>query len=613
MKRSNRRFIAIITFILVLIGMWAPNGIYANTTMESTMVYAQVDLDSEEVETYGEASLIYGDVTYYGVRETSTIWRFMIDAETIDVTTIDQITLYDGEGVPYSFPDAVYAFHLDELIESSEPDVGEVEAIPDVVEPTDPPLVEPKPSSEAPVAEEVTAPSVTPSVDINLGVLGADGPIERVLARDLVTYRLMIDVSGAPIENLSVTNAVPEALTVVVDSVEIIGPEGAMAPTTVSGPPAFSWTFPTIPVGTTTIQFDAFTPDVTSETSVTNMFCIGVEDETVPAACTEANVTVVPNETIGLEVGKEANIDQAVVGGMIPYTFIIENTGETALTITSIEDEFFSGDIDAKAVDTFNANVRKRLLALVGDDGLLAGERVETTVNLAIPSDYDRTNAPEIGNVFRVAATDVYGRVIDAESQQIVLLNQADFTVTKTVSPETVHPGEAIRYTYTITNTSNVTLYFIDVIDEWTSGALTTKEQSETTETLRDGMHALAEVENGLIPGEEVVLEMEKVLLPSYDVRAGAVLTNQTTFTFGVNQEVRVSRMAEATVHVKQATPERADDSVYVPEPTTPVTPNQATLPMTGTTETWGTVLGLVLIVLGLLFLTHRRRPSTKV
>ncbi|RHB48424.1 LPXTG cell wall anchor domain-containing protein [Exiguobacterium sp. AM39-5BH] len=620
MRNTAHRFIALITFVLLLISMWAPNAANADTTLAPTTLYAQIELSTEEIEAYDDASLIYADVTYYGAREASTIWRFMIDATEVDVTTIDQVTLYDEAGVPYSFPGAVYAFQLEELTgESSEPGDDGTEPVPDVDTPVEPPLVEPEPAPEEPVTEEVTAPSATPAVAIDQLVLGADGPIERVLSGDLVTYRLVIDVTGTSIENLSVSNTVPEALTVVADSVEVLGPEGAVAPTTVSGPQAFNWTFPTIPVGTTTIQFDTFAPDVASETVVTNTFCTGVEDETVSPACSEANVTVVPNETIGLEVGKEANIDQAVVGGMIPYTFVIENTGETALTITSIEDQFFSGDIDAKAVDTFNANVRERLLALVGEDGLLAGERVETTVNLSIPSDYDRMNAPEIGNVFRVAATDAYGRVIDAESQQIVLLNQDDFTVTKTARPETVHPGEAIRYTYTITNTSNVTLYFVDVIDEWTSGALTTKEQRETTETLRDGMRGLAEVENGLVPGEEVVLEMEKVLLPSYDVRAGAVLTNRTTFTFEVNREARVSRTVEATVHVKQSIPEPGNDdrddqeeSVYVPEPTTPVTPNQETLPMTGTTKTWGTVFGLVLIVLGLLFLTHRRRPSTK-
>lgn len=617
MRNTNRRIFALITFVLVLIGMWAPNGVYANTTMTPTPIYAQIDLSPEEIEAYDDASLIYDDVTYYGARESSTIWRFMVDAADVDVTTIDQVTLYNGEGVPYSFPDAVYAFHVEELAgESTEPGDDGTETVPDVETPVEPPLVESEPSPEEPVTEEVTAPSATPVVAIDQLVLGADGPIERVLGGDLVTYRLVIDVTGAPVENFSVSNTVPEALTVVADSVEVLGPEGSVPPTTVSGPPAFDWTFPTISVGTTTIQFDVFAPDVTDETVVTNTFCIGVEgaDELIPAECAEATVTVVPNETIGLEVGKEANIDQAVVGGVIPYTFVIENTGETALTITSIEDEFFSGDIDADKVEAFNSDVREQLMALIGENGLAAGERVEATVNLTIPSDYDRTNAPEIGNVFRVGVTDSYGRVVDAESQQIVLLNQADFTVTKVASPGTVHPGEAIRYTYTITNTSNVTLYFVDVIDEWTSGALTTKEQRETTETLRDGMQALAEVENGLIPGEEVVLEVEKVLLPSYDVRAGAVLTNRTTFTFEVNREARVSRTAEATVHVKQAIPEpERDESVYVPEPTTPVTPDQATLPMTGSTETWGTVIGLVLIVLGLLFVTHRRRPSTKV
>lgn len=628
MGSAKRQVTALIALFVLLIGMLTPNVLHAE---ETSTIFAQVELTVEEADSLYEASLVYEDVTYYGVRETADSWRFMIDAEHVDSALIETITLYDEERVPYSFtaftitaePAAEAIASASEAIgneEESEPVTDAEEAV-EAVEATTEQTVDAEEVVEQPLAEvetmveEVAATTVAPTVTIEKLALGADGAITEVLAGDLLTYRLVINVDGAPIENFSVSDTVPEALTVVADSVEVLGPDGVETPvpTVVSGPPAFYWTFPVIPVGTTTIQFDTFAPDVDMETDVTNTFCIGVEgpDEAIPADCTDVTVTVVPDKVIGLEVGKEANIDQAVVGGMIPYTFVIENTGDTTLTITSIEDEFFSGGIDADAVKAFNETVNTRLTDLIGTDGLAPGERVETTVNLEVPSDYDDTTHPEIGNVFRVAASDEFGRVVDAESQQIVLLNRIDFTVTKVANPKTVHPGDTIVYTYTITNTSNVTLYFVDVMEEWTSGALTETEQQETTETLRDGMRALAEVENGLVPGEEIVLEMEKVLLPSYDVRAGGTLTNRVTFTFEVSGN-RVSRSAEATVHVKQAIPEREDDSVYVPEPTTPVTPEQGTLPLTGSTGTWVTALGLVLIILGLFALTHWRRPSRK-
>ncbi|TCI56788.1 LPXTG cell wall anchor domain-containing protein [Exiguobacterium sp. SH5S13] len=496
MRSATKRFTAFITLFVLLIGMWAPNVLYASDTTETSMLYVQVDLTAEEQATLDEASLVYADITYYGVRETADVWRFIVDVQAVETSLIDQVTLYNEEGVPYSFTPASITAEL--------------------------------PIEELPIEEpalEVTESGVT-------------------------------DESSEPVSEVA-------------------------------------------------------EPGVTAESSES------VDEETEPA--TEAPMieevaatTVEPAVAIGLEVGKEANIDQAVVGGSIPYTFVIENTGDATLTITSIEDEFFSGGIQDDAITAFNEEVRSKLTALIGDDGLASGERVETTVILDVPSDYDQVMHPEVGNIFRVAATDESGRVVNAESQQIVLLNRLDFTVTKVANPQTVHPGETILYTYTLTNTSNVTLYFVDVVEEWTSGALTAKEQRETTEVLRDGMRALAEVENGLIPGEEVVLELEKVLLPSYDVRAGGILTNRVTFTFEVNEAARVSRAAETTVHVKQAIPEREDEEAYVPEPTTPVSPEQGTLPMTGTTETWATVIGLVLIVLGLLFFTHRRRPSSK-
>ncbi|TCI76616.1 LPXTG cell wall anchor domain-containing protein [Exiguobacterium sp. SH0S1] len=475
MRSATKRFTAFITLFVLLIGMWAPNVLYASDTTETSTLYVQVDLTAEEQATLDEASLVYADITYYGVRETADVWRFIVDVQAVETSLIDQVTLYNEEGVPYSFTPASITAEL--------------------------PIEEP--------ALEVTESGVT-------------------------------DESSEPVSEV----AEPATEAPMIEEV--------------------------------------------------------------------AATTVEPAVAIGLEVGKEANIDQAVVGGSIPYTFVIENTGDATLMITSIEDEFFSGGIQDDAVTAFNEEVRSKLTALIGDDGLASGERVETTVILDVPSDYDQVMHPEVGNIFRVAATDESGRVVNAESQQIVLLNRLDFTVTKVANPQTVHPGETILYTYTLTNTSNVTLYFVDVVEEWTSGALTAKEQRETTEVLRDGMRALAEVENGLIPGEEVVLELEKVLLPSYDVRAGGILTNRVTFTFEVNEAARVSRSAETTVHVKQAIPEREDEEAYVPEPTTPVSPEQGTLPMTGTTETWATVIGLVLIVLGLLFFTHRRRPSSK-
>ncbi|MCT4783476.1 MULTISPECIES: DUF7507 domain-containing protein [Exiguobacterium] len=628
MTHATRRWTAWIALVALLIGLLTPNVLYAET---SSTIYVQVDLTTEEADRLFESSLVYEDVTYYGVRETADTWRFMIDAARVDGSLIDTVTLYDEARVPYSFT----AFTITEetvtapatTLETEVPVVEDVQEEPLVEEPVaeetplaEVPVAEPpaeEPVAEAPVAEvevmteEAAATSLTPSVAIDKLALGADGEITEVLAGDLLTYRLVIHVAGAPLENVSVTDAVPEALTVVADSIEVIGPEGVETPipTVVSGPPAFNWTFPVIPVGTTVIQFDTFAPDLEMEMDVTNTFCIGVENEAIPNDCADVTVTVVPNEMIGLEVGKEANIDQAVVGGMIPYTFIIENTGETSLTVTSIEDEFFDGGMSAEAIRVFNETLQTRFDALIGEDGLAPGERVETTINLEVPDDYDAATEPEIGNIFRVAATDEYGRVIDAESQQIVLLDRIDFTVTKEANSKTVHPGDAIVYTYTITNTSNVTLHFVDVMEEWTSGALTVTEQRDATEALRNGMRALAEVENGLVPGEEVVLEMEQVLLPSYDVRAGETLTNRVTFTFEVSGN-RVSRSAEATVHVKQAIPEREDDSAYVKDPTTP--PTQGTLPMTGSTSTWVTALGLLFLLVGLMTFMYRRRPSNK-
>ena len=65
----------------------------ADTT---TFRYIQVNLTDEESETLYESSLVYEGITYYGARESADVWRFMIDAEVVDDSLIDLITLYDA-------------------------------------------------------------------------------------------------------------------------------------------------------------------------------------------------------------------------------------------------------------------------------------------------------------------------------------------------------------------------------------------------------------------------------------------------------------------------------------------------------------------------------------
>lgn len=497
MTYINQRFATFFTILIFLIGFAIPtiHPVHADTYQ---IRYIQIDLTERETELLFESSLVYNDFTYYGVRESANVWRFLIDEEIVDDTLIDLVTLYDESGVPYTF---------------------------------------------------------TPA-------------------------------------------SITEMFPVVPDEEEPIDSEGAVATD-------------------------------------------GVNE---PAPETEPVVQEAPGDMplplLAIDVGKEAGIDKAVVGGVIPYTFFIENTGSTPIFINSITDDFFSGGMTDRIIEDFNDQVTTSLTDLIGDDGILPGERVEVTHELMIPKDYPRTIHPEIGSVFRVIAIDSYDRVIEAESPQIVLLQDLDFTVMSTSEKSTVHPGEAVMYTYTLINTSNVTLYFADVSLDWSSGALTLEEQRLADERLYKVVRDLPIFDGGFGPGEEIVFSFEQSLLPSYDVRAGSELVNEVTFTLEVNDDARVSRSVETAVAVKQPFPEieTEEPKTEVDQPEVeqqvteveqikfeqrdpkveqtdmieqPVTPVQEVLPMTGETENvWRVMLGIVMLALGLVFMINRGQRS---
>ncbi|MGA9467310.1 MAG: LPXTG cell wall anchor domain-containing protein [Exiguobacterium marinum] len=492
MKHNIQRIVALFTILMFLSTLFTIHVAHADTV---TFRYIQVNLSQEETKTLYESSLVYEDVTYYGVRESANVWRFMIDAESVDDSLIDLVTLYDAEGVPYTFSPTT--------ITDSYP-----------VEVEEPPAIEEPDESE----------EVMPPVD-------------------------------------------PEPV------VEEAAPE------------------PTLP-------------------------------------------------KLAIEAVNIAGVNRAVVGGDIPYTFIVKNTGDTALKVTNFSHEYVSGDVDHLSIESFNQEIFNQLFDLIGDDGLLPGEQVEVTDVLAIPTDYSFSVHPEIGSVFQVIGVDEFDRIVTSESQQIILLQKPDFTVSATSEKATVQPGEPVRYTYTITNTSKITLFLSDAMLTWPNGALTEEERNMANRRFREQVEAIPIFIDGFGPEEEVTFSFELPLFPSYDLRAGAELIQRATFTFQVNEDVAVTRSVDVPVGVKQAVPSKEEPKqeskkqqqelktedvsvvkIVVQESGAPPVEHvdesdtyaQDLLPMTGEADdAWHAMIGTLLFASGLLLLIRRKHPSTK-
>ncbi|MFN3632804.1 LPXTG cell wall anchor domain-containing protein, partial [Exiguobacterium profundum] len=342
---------------------------------------------------------------------------------------------------------------------------------------------------------------------------------------------------------------------------------------------------------------------------------------------------------LAVEAINIAAVDRAVVGGEISYTFIVENTGDTPMTVTEFSHEYVSGDIDHQSIESFNQHVFDRLNELIGEDGLLPGERVEVTEVLSIPTGYLFDAHPEIGSVFQVTGVDEFNRVVTSESQQLILLQTPDFNVNATVEKATVQPGEPVRYTYTVTNPSKVTLFLADAMLTWPSGALTEEERNQANQRFAEQVEAIPTFRDGLGPEEEVTFSFELPLLPSYDVRAGAELIQRATFIFEVDEGITVTRSVDVPVAVKQPVPTKEEpkqdankqkSEVKTTPPVVKVVAKESgaprvehideadsyaqdVLPMTGEADDlWHAMLGTLLFASGLLLLIRRNHPSTK-
>ena len=152
----------------------------------------------------------------------------------------------------------------------------------------------------------------------------------------------------------------------------------------------------------------------------------------------------------GLSVSKAGEVSGAGgVGDAVSYAFEIANTGNVTLSGVSLTDEL--------------PGVSVPVVTWPGDDGVLApGETATATAEYTITqADVD---AGEVRNVATVGGTTPAGEDVAAESLTSVVETQAGLPVVVATNSGTLAPGatgragDTVTWTYTFTNSGNVTL-----------------------------------------------------------------------------------------------------------------------------------------------------------
>jgi len=194
--------------------------------------------------------------------------------------------------------------------------------------------------------------------------------------------------------------------------------------------------------------------------SITNTATATAQDPNEDPVTSESDdATVTATQSPALTLAKTADpTTVAAVGDAVSYTFTVTNTGNVTVTGVGIDEQDFSGSGTLSAIDC-------------PTDPLAPGDSVECTASYAVTqADLD---AGSITNTATATAQDPNDGAVTSESSSATVDagQSAGISLTKKADPTIVHAaGDRVDYTFTVTNTGNVTLLDVSITEKGFSG-----------------------------------------------------------------------------------------------------------------------------------------------
>ncbi len=151
--------------------------------------------------------------------------------------------------------------------------------------------------------------------------------------------------------------------------------------------------------------------------------------------------------TSGISLQKTANVSTATLGDVIEYTYRLTNTGDVSITLTLVDN---------------------RLGTITSGLSIPAGQVSTVITNYTVVAG-DIITYPQtpLSNTAVVTATDFEGNIlIDTSTVTVTLVYTPQISLLKTANLSTAALNDVITYTYFITNTGNVTLTGITLVDD---------------------------------------------------------------------------------------------------------------------------------------------------
>jgi large repetitive protein len=289
----------------------------------------------------------------------------------------------------------------------------------------------------------------------------------------------------------------------------------------------------TAPTSTTTATIDELTPGqqrtcTTSYELVEGDFTDGSVSNTATASTTFNSATVTDSDeeitylaVTSLSVSKAVTdtsygTNNPAVGDTITYVITVENTGDVQLSAVEVSDPLLGNQLDCDPNSAGNQNMISSIAS--GASATCTG-----TYTL-LQNDVDS------GSIENTASAST-GALNESSNTVTTTLNRlAGLTMTKTgvlnnavVSPsDTTQAGDTITYTYRITNSGNVTLTNVTMVDD--------KIPDDTDIRCPAGVGS-NNVITTLLPGQDNAVECEAVYVITASDVLGTTVTNVATVT----------------------------------------------------------------------------------
>ena len=288
--------------------------------------------------------------------------------------------------------------------------------------------------------------------------------------------------------------------------------------------------------GTTSIQFTVEIVDINKE--IKNKANVGgndTEQNIIPTADINIAKDVVDITRNGVSVGKDAKVE---VGDVIEYSITVTNTGSVELTNIEIQEKLegvnIEGDLTKEKLAPGEQYIVKVTYTVTSEKDVF-GNAEKIIYNKAIGSGDVPTDLENPEETEKVINEDDETTIVE-DIPGLYVIKEADKT-------ENVKVGETINYTIKVTNTGNVTLENVPVVD-----TITTSAGNMNLKIYQD---------------KDCLLETDKIV----KIKVGETVTLYTKYTVtqkDIDEQISISNIAKSTI------PENGEQTTSEPEETVP-------------------------------------------